>query len=471
MGLNATLGPNGWEVDPITGVPVLSEVNKLTGGSVFSAGGNSFEFARRNFGQVRKGFPLCAALTADSGLTFVGQSGNAPTVEYIERDGIKGVRITTAVGFYTEVSVPAFSKIIPKGQVEALFYIPDGKVAAIASTALYIGDNAYANGFSESIQFTNSGCNQHPGYYTLAPDPVSSPADTVRTEWAVLAGAPVWASTTMTSAKLRITPTAGMSAVVELFGIWANGSHSLPKVVFTADDGYDNVYSTGIPVLEKYGHRLSMAIIGDLIGTAGYMTVAQLKELVGRGHECVVHGPTGGAGSLVDNYSTTAQVLADVTLHRDFLVNNGLSVNNSHKIYVFPQGKYCASRDDNTVLNAINQAGFTAARLANVNQSSIVIGDAGKLPLFIPIIGHTWSATDEAANVARIIAKIQEAATQGRSVVVTYHKFTTGAAAAAIELQASNLELICRAVSDLESAGSMRNATLGELVTEIQAPQ
>lgn len=31
MGLNATLGVNGWEVDPITGQPVLSEVDPVTG--------------------------------------------------------------------------------------------------------------------------------------------------------------------------------------------------------------------------------------------------------------------------------------------------------------------------------------------------------------------------------------------------------------------------------------------------------
>ena len=300
---------------------------------------------------------------------------------------------------------------------------------------------------------------------------MTSPADSARLEWLVLSGSPDWATTTMTVAKMRITPTAGKSAVVELFGIWANGAHSLPKVVFTADDGYDSVYSVGIPVLEKYGHKLSMAIIGDIVGTAGYMTVAQLKELIGRGHECVVHGPLGGAGSLTANYTTTAQVLADVTYHRDFLLNNGLASNGSEKIYVFPQGKYVSSRDNNTVLAAIAQAGFVAGRLANVNQSSVVVGDAGKLPLFIPIIGHTWSSTDEAANVSRIIKKIQEASTQGRSVVLMFHRFTAGAATTSLEIQASNLELICQAVSDLEAAGTMRNATLCDFAGEILAPQ
>ena len=39
-----------------------------------------------------------------------------------------------------------------------------------------------------------------------------------------------------------------------------------------------------LPILEKYNLRGSFAIIGDLVGTTGYMTLAQLKDLVARGH-------------------------------------------------------------------------------------------------------------------------------------------------------------------------------------------
>lgn len=451
------------------GVPAQIVTDPATGAqSLVGAGGVTIvDAVRAKWGRNRRGFPLCAAITAATGLTVVGQTSSVPVVTYIERDGMKGVRIVTAVGLYAEVSAPTFSKSIPKGQVEALMYLPDGETAAISATALYIGDAAYANSFVESILHSNAGCNQHPGYYTISPDPKSSPADTVRQEWAVAGGAPDFATTTFTQAKIRITPTAAMSATVEIFGIWANGSNTLPSVVFTADDGYDSAYSLGIPVLEKYGHRLSMAIIGDLIGTAGYMTTANLAELVGRGHECVAHGPIGGPGNMTQ-YTTAAQIAADGASHRNFILANGLAKNGSENVYVYPQGVYQHARDDTRIMDGLRAAGFKYARLANINQSSICHADQRRLPFYLPIIGHTWASSGtEVANIARIIAVIQEAATQGRSVVIMYHKFTAGAAAAAIELQASNLELIHAAVADLEAAGAMKNSTLTEFFQEL----
>lgn len=455
------------------------ETNPLTGGiensvaghviSTAPATGAAIPLANPKWGSNRRGYPLVAAITAATGLTITGQTASVPTVTYIERDGMKGVRVVTAVGLYAEIAIPAFSKTIPKGLVEALFYIPDGETAKLLTSALYLGDTAYSNFFISSVVHSNTGCNQHPGYFTIAPDPKTATPDTARLEWTVGGGAPDFATTTFTQAKLRITPTAAMSATVEIFGLWANGSNTRPSVVFTADDGYDSVFSLGTPVLEKYGHRLSMAIIGDLIGTAGYMTSANLTELVGRGHECVVHGPIGGPGNLTQ-YTTTAEVLADVLSHRNFLINNGLNVNDSANCYVFPQGVYQHARDDTRVMDAIRAAGFKYARLANVNQSSICMVDQRRLPYYMPIIGHTWvSSGTEAANISRIITKIQEAATQGRSVVVMLHKFVAGASAAAIEIQTSNLELVCQAVADLEASGAMKNALLTELLQEIAA--
>ena len=64
---------------------------------------------------------------------------------------------------------------------------------------------------------------------------------------------------------------------------------------------------------------------------------------------------------------------------------------------------------------------------------------------------------------------IFEAAAQGRSVVIMLHKITSGPAADALEMRQSNLTLICAAVADLELAGTMQNATLGELVAEMRA--
>ena len=421
----------------------------------------------------RRGFPLLADITANSGHTLTWQSGTVGGVEYIERDGMRGIRITTATSLYAELAVPAFSRIIPKGQVSALYYIPDTPGnSAVTTVSLYVGTSGYSNAYSKPVTHSGSNvhANAHTGYFVLAPDPLTSPADTVRVEWTVNAGTPDWTTSTMAAAKMRITPASGQQAIVEVFGIWADGFATVPKCVFVADDGYDSIYDYGLPVFDRFGHRLSMAIIADSVGLSGYMTTGQLQEAEARGHECVVHGPNIASLNLSE-LTTQAEIEADLAIGQEQLRAAGLGqANHGDLIYAYPQGVYQHARDDHRIRNALIARGFIAARLATVTQSSLEMNHAGRLPLHIPIIGHTWvDDPSEAANIARIITKIQEAATQGRSVVIMLHKITSGAAAQALEMRQSNLTLICAALADLELAGTMQNATLGELVAEMRA--
>lgn len=424
----------------------------------------------------RRGFPLLAGITASSGHTLTWQSGTVGGVEYIERDGMRGIRLTTAAGLYVELNVPAFSRVIPKGQVSALYYVPDSPGnAVLATVSVYVGTSGYSDVYNKPLTHSgsNAHANAHTGYFTHAPDPLTSPADTVRNEWAILAngsGTLAWATTTMAAAKMRIAPQPGQVAVVEVFGIWAGGFATLPKCVFVADDGYDSIYNLGLPVFDRFGQRLSMAIIADSVGLPGYMTTSQLQAAEARRHECVVHGPNSAFVSLSE-YGTQAEIEADLAIGQEYLRRNGLGqANHGDLIYAYPQGIYQHARDDHRIRNALIARGFVAARLATVTQSSLEMNHAGRLPLHIPIIGHAWvDDPSEAANIARIITKIQEAATQGRSVVIMLHKITSGAAAEALEMRQSNLTLICAAVADLELAGTMQNATLGELVAEMRA--
>ena len=421
----------------------------------------------------RRGFPLLSNITASSGHTLTWQSGTVGGVEYIERDGMRGVRLTTAAGLYVELNVPAFSRVIPKGQVAALYYIPDTPGNAVLTTvSMYVGSSGYSAAYSKPVTHSGSNvhANAHTGYFTLAPDPKTATADTVRVEWTVNTGTPDWTTTTMQAAKMRITPAGGQVAVVEIFGIWADGFASVPKCVFVADDGYDSIYDYGLPVFDRFGHRLSMAIIADSVGLSGYMTTAKLQEAEARGHECVVHGPNIAALNLSE-LTTQAEIEADLAIGQEQLRAAGLGqANHGDLIYVYPQGIYQHARDDHRIRDALIARGFIAARLATVTQSSLEMSHAGRLLLHLPIIGHTWvDDPSEAANIARIIVKIQEAAAQGRSVIIMLHKITSGAAAQALEMRQSNLTLICSALADLELAGTMQNATLGQLVQEMRA--
>ncbi|MGB7873141.1 MAG: polysaccharide deacetylase family protein [Anaerolineales bacterium] len=60
-------------------------------------------------------------------------------------------------------------------------------------------------------------------------------------------------------------------------------------VVITFDDGDISVYERAFPILQKYGLTGVVYIVGNYMGTDGYMSVGQLKELVAAGWEVGSH--------------------------------------------------------------------------------------------------------------------------------------------------------------------------------------
>ena len=60
-------------------------------------------------------------------------------------------------------------------------------------------------------------------------------------------------------------------------------------VIITFDDGDISVYTTAFPIMQKYGLTGVTYIVGNYMGTDGYMTADQIKELVAAGWEVGSH--------------------------------------------------------------------------------------------------------------------------------------------------------------------------------------
>ncbi len=54
-------------------------------------------------------------------------------------------------------------------------------------------------------------------------------------------------------------------------------------VMLTFDDGYEDNYTVLLPLLEKYGMKATVFVIGSLVGTEHYMTAEQVREMADSG--------------------------------------------------------------------------------------------------------------------------------------------------------------------------------------------
>ena len=64
------------------------------------------------------------------------------------------------------------------------------------------------------------------------------------------------------------------------------------NVVFSFDDGGVSFYTKAAPILEKYGFKGLFFISTSYIGTPGFLTEAQIRDLAERGHEIGSHTHT-----------------------------------------------------------------------------------------------------------------------------------------------------------------------------------
>lgn len=62
-----------------------------------------------------------------------------------------------------------------------------------------------------------------------------------------------------------------------------------PPILLTIDDGQESVYTQALPALAKYDFQAVLFVITSRVGTRGYCTWNQLRELSGRGVEIQSH--------------------------------------------------------------------------------------------------------------------------------------------------------------------------------------
>lgn len=63
-----------------------------------------------------------------------------------------------------------------------------------------------------------------------------------------------------------------------------------PIITVTFDDGWESIYTTGLPLLQKHGIPTTQYVLTGVFEDKNYMTIDQIKSLQKAGHEIACHG-------------------------------------------------------------------------------------------------------------------------------------------------------------------------------------
>lgn len=137
------------------------------------------------------------------------------------------------------------------------------------------------------------------------------------------------------------------------------GAQPLPKhaAALCVDDAYRSFYDVAMPILRSYGYPVTLFVNTDAVGTSGYMTWDELKNLVAEG--VVIGNHTASHAYLVEarpgeTYAEwRARIRTDILKAQDAFKEH---LRISPKLFAYTYGEYSAE-----VVDIVKELGFSAA--------------------------------------------------------------------------------------------------------------
>lgn len=329
---------------------------------------------------------------------------------------------------------------------EMILYVNSPDWSKVTSVSVTISDAAGTSGWTWVWAYTSDIMFYGSGIRALR---------MVKANYKTLVGTPNFASTQVEKISLSHAPiNAGDMSELWFYGLEFAPARANRRATLSigADDCLVRWYTEGIPVLQSYGiYKSYQSVIYDQIGEAGFQTKAQVNAFLQSGGECIVHGPKGMYSAETGDlsmYNTYSEVVDDLAYNKKGLIAEGWAKNGSEDIYVFPRSVYQKAAGDDTIYRAVRSL-FKVARITN---GGTFCRDRLDSHSGIRIIGHTWSAADEAANIAAVIASIADGVANGFDMCLMFHD-VTASPASATEISAANLAIICAEVAKWVALG------------------
>jgi len=174
----------------------------------------------------------------------------------------------------------------------------------------------------------------------------------------------------------------------------------------TFDDGKLSQYENALKILEAYRVKATFFVFTDGIGTSGFMTTDQLKEVAKLGHEVASHGK-----AHVDETTLTEAELDTQLDKSPYFEANGFEV----YTHSYPHGAY-----NSTVIKKVKESGYYAALEVGNTRNTLteILRDTYHLDRFL----CAWDGGAPALNnLNEVKTEIDNAVTNNDWVVLLFH--------------------------------------------------
>lgn len=223
------------------------------------------------------------------------------------------------------------------------------------------------------------------------------------------------------------------------------------RTCFIFDDGYASTYNTVFPIMRDLGLVGVVPIVSAFVGTAGYMTWAQLRELRDAGWDIVNHSKDHVAAATMAGYTVT-QCREQVATCRDAIIAEGCNVNNSANYYVAPFGGF-QRMDAVNYRSALDLEGVYAS-FGSTNRCT---GPQLLDNHFIPRMDFNTTNTVTGYGIAELLRQYESAVRCGASPMLMLHDvLDTIGTPDSVKLLTSEFRQLCEVAFRLQQSGFTR---------------
>ncbi len=276
--------------------------------------------------------------------------------------------------------------------------------------------------------------------------------------------------------QLNLNPQAGQTATLYVFAVGV-GQPRKSRICVVYDDSYDSAFKLGYQPFNSRGIKTTTAVIANTVGKTNYASLQTIQAYLAGGNALVAHGTSlpDGSGNLFSAHNDSyAEAFEDIQYNVDYLRRNNLLRQYADRCYIFPQGRWEKTANENTLLELMIDAGFQVGRSALVGGAEwcySMDSMTKQQRLTMPIIGHLWAGTTtaEATNISNIVSRIQAvAAANGVDAFLMLHivqpTSTADGSMSSIGIRVSDLNTLAAAIKTEVDAGRLEAVTMPELV-------